>query len=438
MGEGSFGCVLKPSIPCANKKNVSYKNKVSKIMLSEEAMKELQEYAIISKIDKYQNYYLGVPLKCKPVNTNQTIKSVSKCKKINIEKDTLNEYSLLVQKNGGNDLKKFSEKIEYLSKTPENTRMIKHLWVEIHRLFRGIMNFQKYGIMHHDIKPHNIVYNLTKNRINFIDFGHMRNIKEEKRKALMSDNWIYDIPFWNYPLEIQFINLEQYSQLAKKNINGREKMFKEMLEEIKQKKDTKFVTAFSIFIKYIISDNETKQQKKKIMDKYLNAFHKMIMDDIHKGSYMSFVDKSMKTIDVYGLGMSLQFLLNRCKKFMDKTTVDKMEDCYFHMTTPNLLQRYTINEAIDQYELILLESNYLDYVGIHFENHEPIEPKKGIQKIMKSINHTDIDISKEQLEEAENSQCPPGFKMNNRTKKCVQVKNKTRKMFNKVVKKFLF
>jgi hypothetical protein len=428
VGEGSFGCVLKPSIPCANKKNISYENKVSKIMLSEEAIKELQEYAIISKIDKYQNYYLGVPIKCNPVNTKQTIKSVNKCNKISIEKNTFNDYSLLVQTNGGNDLKRFSEKLEKMSKTTENTRMIKKFWIEFHRLFRGIMNFQKYGIMHHDIKPHNIVYNQSKNRINFIDFGHMRNMVEEKKKALQSDNWIYDNAFWNYPFEIQFINNAQYLQFARKNVKGREGFFKDFIKDIKQKKDTKFVSAFNIFIKYILLDEENKDEKKKTVDKYLNAFHKMLIDDIHKDSYKSFVDKSMRTIDVYGLGMSLKYILNRCKHLMDASTVEKLEDCGFNMTTPNLMQRYTIEEAIDQYEMILSESKYLNDFGIQFENHVPIQQKKGIQKIIKSINHTDIDIPKQKMEELENSECPPGFKMNNRTKKCVRFNNKTKKI----------
>jgi len=81
IGEGAFGCVHKPSLICSNKR-ISYKNKISKIMLSNEAMKELNEYAMISSIDKKKEYYLGMPIKCKVKNTVKAVKAIDKCKHI--------------------------------------------------------------------------------------------------------------------------------------------------------------------------------------------------------------------------------------------------------------------------------------------------------------------------------------------------------------------
>jgi serine/threonine protein kinase len=83
----------------------------------------------------------------------------------------------------------------------------------------AIYSFEdKTNIIHHDIKPHNIVYNIDKNRINFIDFGHMRNIKTEINKSVQSNSWIYDVPYWNYPFEIQFLNKHDYITFAYKSI----------------------------------------------------------------------------------------------------------------------------------------------------------------------------------------------------------------------------
>ena len=58
IGEGGFGCVFKPSLKCADKK-ISYKNKISKWMLSKNAVEELQEYAVIAKADSNTDFYTG-------------------------------------------------------------------------------------------------------------------------------------------------------------------------------------------------------------------------------------------------------------------------------------------------------------------------------------------------------------------------------------------
>ena len=42
LGEGTYGCVHKPSLKCKNKR-LSYKGKISKIMHSSEAFKEMTE-----------------------------------------------------------------------------------------------------------------------------------------------------------------------------------------------------------------------------------------------------------------------------------------------------------------------------------------------------------------------------------------------------------
>jgi serine/threonine protein kinase len=107
-------------------------------------------------------------------------------------------------------------------------------WVEAHRLFRGLLVFQKYGIVHHDIKPQNLVYNTIDNRINFIDFGHMRNIKNELEKCDRSDNWIYDYPFWNYPFEIQFLNRGEYNYFVNKSEKEKERFVIDFIEDLKK------------------------------------------------------------------------------------------------------------------------------------------------------------------------------------------------------------
>jgi len=66
IGEGSYGCELKPSLKCKTTRPINYKNKISKIMEKSEAIIELEEYKRIEKVDKNANYYTGNPEMCIP------------------------------------------------------------------------------------------------------------------------------------------------------------------------------------------------------------------------------------------------------------------------------------------------------------------------------------------------------------------------------------
>jgi len=442
VGEGSFGCVIKPSLPCSDK-NISYKNKISKVMLSKEAVKELKEYAIISKIDKQNDFYLGNPTLCHVKNTKGSIKAIDKCNQLKKKylqkktvKDNINKFDLLVMNDGGINLKMLSSMIENMPYTAENTKKVKQIWIEMHRLFHGLSIFQKHDILHHDIKPQNIVFNMDENRVNFIDFGHMRNIKAEKQKCLESDNWIYDYPFWNYPLEIQFLNKKDYSNFAYKSNNEKNRFFTTLLDDLHKDSETKFVDAFRIFIDYIVH-KKSDSEEKNIINKYLFAYQKMIIDQIKPDKYNDFLNKSLKTIDVYGLGMSLYYLLNCSRKFLEKAVIDSMEDCFFNMTTSDVGKRFIIEQSIDIFESILIESGFMEEFGIVFEKHEIIENKNKKEKenssIYKKINRvkgSDLSVSKMDnnrlLNALELPECPNGLVMNVKTKKCTTKNSRNR------------
>ena len=85
IGEGKYGCVLKPSLKCRKtKKSFHYKNKISKIMKKSESATEMVEYDIMKRIDPSHQYYLGYPTKCSPKKTEMAKKSVKKCEHFSI------------------------------------------------------------------------------------------------------------------------------------------------------------------------------------------------------------------------------------------------------------------------------------------------------------------------------------------------------------------
>ena len=411
-------------------------------MISKEAIKELKEYSIIAKADKNNNFYLGIPTHCKVKKTKKTIKAIEKClhlKKKYFHKKSVNKViknlDLLVMKDGGINLKMLAIMVDVMKVTRENSIKIKRIWIEMHKLFRGILLFQKHGIVHHDVKPQNIVYNIDDHVANFIDFGHMRNISNEIKKSIASDNWIYDYPFWNYPFEIQYLNKDSYMEFASKSDIKKDNIFTNLLDDIHYNSETKFVDAFTLFMDYIIHNKNT-SDKKIILNKYLTEYHTMIMTQMNTERYYDFINKSISTIDVYGLGMSLYYLLNCSRNFLKSEIIVLMETCFFNMTTPNLLQRFTIQEATDSFEYILMESGFMDEFGLVFIKREIVKKNNKNNKINRKLNliaSSDISIHKMSKKRLKNAMyrpsCPVGYIMNSNTKKCVKRNNKTQKMF---------
>lgn len=106
IGQGSYGCVVKPSISCKGKKVVDYKNKVSKILHDTDAKKEMEEYDKVSSADKTNDFYLGKPYKC---NIFTPLKPADKAviEKCNIGNDVLaalDKYKLIIMEDGGENL----------------------------------------------------------------------------------------------------------------------------------------------------------------------------------------------------------------------------------------------------------------------------------------------------------------------------------------------
>lgn len=404
IGEGAYGCVHKPSLLCSNKR-ISYKNKISKIMLSKEAMKELKEYALISRVDKNNEYYLGMPTTCRVKSTPHAIKAVEKCKNIKKKylrrttvKKGLSKMSLLIMNDGGRDLKSMGSYFDRLSDNSDTIKKVKIFWTEMHRLFRALVSFQKYGIVHHDIKPHNLVYNTQTNRVNYIDFGHMRNIKTEMAKCEQSDNWIYDYPFWNYPFEIQFLNKGEYMHFVSKSKNERERFIIDFIEDLRVDRDTKFTNAFRIFMDYF-TRGKSGAEEKILINKYIMDFKRMVIEQLNVDNYEEFAKLSIESIDVYGLGLSLQYMLAYTKKFMEKELVYSLEECFYRMTTANLKERYTCSEAMNTFEICLSTMGYGS-----FDNNELVSNKeKSVEKSIGKIKDISINkMTKDQLKRAMN------------------------------------
>ena len=359
IGEGSYGCIHKPSLICKDNKKVSYKHKISKLLLTENAISELKEYMLISESDKKNEYFLGVPDLCKVKPTEIAIKSIQKCRKLTkknnnktITKNQLKKYSVLVMKYGGMDLEKVGLEFGKMAATETNRNKAKTFWKETMRLLTGLLTFQKHDIVHFDLKPQNIVYDKKTGRLNFIDFGHMRKITDSITNCRSSRNGLTESAFWNYPFEIQFLNQDQFLSTAQLNGDERNNWFLQFVSNTKTHAKDDFTIAFDTFMD-MFTENMNPEEKMRIDELYKTDFLKTLNEQIMIEDYDFFVEKSIKTIDLYGLGLALQYMLNYTSHLLPMDFIKKISELCYLMTTPDLSKRYTVEEAADNLQSAL-------------------------------------------------------------------------------------
>lgn len=352
IGEGSYGCIHKPSLICKDNKKISYKNKISKLLLTEYAIRELKEYMLISETDKKNQYFLGIPSLCKIKPSKLALKAIKKCKRLTkkhkISEKLIDNYSLLIMNDGGVDLEQFGLKCKKLEINDINQTKVSDFWKETGRILNGLLVFQTHNIIHFDLKPQNIVYNEKTNRINFIDFGHMRKITDAITDAKNNNNRLIESAFWNYPFEIQFLNKNKYIETAQLSMEGKKEWMHHFLSDLQNRENSEFVIAYETFMD-IFTENLSNEEQIEIDKQYKYDFYKTLTQQIILENYEKNVEKSIKTIDVYGIGLAFKIVLNYTSHLLPRKFTDKMNEICYFMTTPDLSKRYMINEIISQH-----------------------------------------------------------------------------------------
>ena len=362
IGQGKYGCVHKPSLRCTkNPKNMTYKNKISKIMKKKYAEIELDEYAVMQKIDNKQRFYLGTPIQCSPKHTRETIQSLRKCDYLRASK--INDYELLIMENGGNNLKMFANCVssyvfqnseddthncasfpngKKMNRIKKGKDIMKQFWNECNRLFIGLIVLQKNNIIHQDLKPQNIVYDVKKQRVNFIDFGLMTTIKEIKKLGLESkynNNELH----WSFPPEIVLINVTKFK--------NREQEFDNFITDIENPEGH-----INYFMEVTVPDYLKKRESVTIQQ-HIKDYHTMLFDELPRHSYDIFMTRIMETFDVYGLGISLIYVLNKTSKMIHNDMASELQSLFLQMVNFNVFRRIKPVEAHRKYEHILKKYN---------------------------------------------------------------------------------
>jgi len=405
VGEGSYGCVHKPSIHCdkAPSPGFNYDDHVSKILKTKYAKKELEEFLIIHHIDPSEDYHLGNPILCKPRLDEEVIKDIKRCKHLDnfdneSEKD---EYSLLLLKYGGPDIKALCSK--YLDKylATKKQEKVNTIILEIHNLIKGLQVFRKNNIIHYDIKPQNILFNNKTGKMKYIDFGLTKTRKEIIELCEKNENKLA-IYHWSYPLDNAFLNYREYDKYKTRNKVRRNFWKKELSEIIIN--DSKINTlelpitkpdTFKILFSYLDLDNKVPPTN--TQHGYIDSFFVGFNELIDNESKDFVISKILDSIDIYGLGFSMQYLVNTLqrKDYIDIAVYRRLSEFFSKMYSFNPLLRVTdLQVLVDEYENILLEIGVLTSLKKHFKNNIIAN---GSPKIDMSLKSESSDSSSKSL-----------------------------------------
>jgi hypothetical protein len=425
IGQGSYGCVLKPSLECKGKKRIDYKNKVSKILHDLDAKKEMAEYDKVSAADKKNNFYLGKPDKCSlaTINNNSSDPYWRAIRKCNIGADVLadiDRYKLIVMEDGGDNLVTYADKIRTWSKSEMSTELCEKFLLEIPRLLAGIKLFLDNNLIHFDLKPQNIVYNEKTGRLNFIDFGMMKNrrlIKLTAEKNLCRSVFFH----WSYPWELQFANRSKFDNITKnkdaqkREVNIIKDPYGQQSQHLKH------------FFYYSFDKDQNSFDFIEAVNYYLESYEAFISGgsaaSIEGMKYEDFLNKALDTIDIFGLGIALGYWFHAAKKHLDEDMAHKLEKMFFDAINPVLSSRCDINKLSADYHLFLFEFELLDKYDMELVNGITVERKTpSPMKAESPIKIPRLKKPDEEFVMADPRPCPPGKEINPKTGRCIKSK----------------
>lgn len=253
IGQGSYGCVVKPSFECKTKHD--YTDKVSKIMSDKDAIHEQKEMEIFKNMAGIEEFAMAYPEVCKPKLNAAFKKMIKDCDASPVKRKIAyyNDYSgisMLLLDDGGVDIHHFLFKL--FPKLSNHDKSV--FFTSILNLIKGLQFFVDNNIIHHDIKKQNMVYNIETGKAKYIDFGLMNRIDKFIETAKKSKNDMA-ISWSNFPTELscankKFFNKDTCSQY-------KEKMkYPQFLERVANSFDTYSLSlAFWQMFSTILNDN---------------------------------------------------------------------------------------------------------------------------------------------------------------------------------------
>lgn len=324
LGEGSYGCVVKPPVDCKNIKKLKKNhenNLVGKIFVKKETFdKEIKANKIAIQIDNTNNYLLTPNSFC--TLNKRDLKKTNRVKLCEFKHREFNKYYQLNMPYGGQTFKDYMKLNNLIS--------INDLLSLSLNLFESIALLEDKKMCHQDIKPDNILVKPDGKAV-LIDFTLMipfENIYSEINRHRLRYSYYPYPPEYKIYEYIHFQKCYQYdycNYVLNTYINDNLSVF----DNDKS-------------LKLLFANTE-------ILNILKPLINKMIIKDKNK-KLENYINKYTNKIDVYSLGITIVKLLKYTDYDMKNKKINEFLRNIIH---PNFEKRYSAKQAIQHIKQLL-------------------------------------------------------------------------------------
>ena len=452
IGQGSYGYIHYPHLLTTEddekeekeekEESEDFGPKVSKILEKKDAMDEMKKYKMFHDMDPECDFHLGEMVLAHPSEKNSEV--LLKLDNGRHIIQHLSEYRLILMNYGGASVRDYANNVRRdfrrfpkegpECKTHNNTESVvcfwsegrmpsttkskerialEGFWSETVRLVRGIERMLHHNMVHHDVKPSNVVYD--NHRLNFIDFGLVNYMDNIYRFSLNND-YDFTIFFYNMPPELFLYNESRFEQWRSMSSEERKEQLAHFcVSWIKPKEDDededvdedkysfsdslhmserelKYMADFEEYLDTLVTNQRKTAENcfnyctthdaipdvfidapspppppsisqrefssikplRPLHDLMMEGFADFMMHDIDLyTNFHEFMYASMHTMDIYGLGHTLLYVLIRTYQHLPHTFVYEMYTLLREMLDNNLTRRINIQLLQERFSVVL-------------------------------------------------------------------------------------
>lgn len=384
LDEGAYGCIHRPPLRCRAPSKMNYQGKVSKLISTEDAKKELNEYVLMDQADPERKFYLGKPETCPLSKEPVNVTPIKKCEMGTKVVSAPDKYRLILMKDGGTNWQKFAAEMNSLPTTFTNRVRMEQFWIEAHRMMLGIRTFLANDIVHHDVKAPNIVYDTKKKRMNFIDFGLMET-KSRAMEECKHDDYEWNRNWWYFPFESILLNRSSY----RNGVRGMDQETKARDFIQKHRMTDDWLTDF-------IEQTHVSGSEVEVLLQDFVDFLKESSNVNTSKKYDQFLSQYFDTLDIYGLGIACLHVLEKTHKFMNDAFVISAKTLFMKMICFHPMKRITIDHLLNEYEQLLESTGIASKYHVTFDSvsHELRYQTKSQINHLESMAEEIVDESK--------------------------------------------
>lgn len=401
IGQGAYGCVLRPAIPCANEPDEEegkeggvdpkegsassegvrqgLRGQVAKLMTTENAKKEIRAHRLAAKVDPDAEFTMPLPKVCRPKPSVRTMMSVkTKCRMgAKLIANNMAHTWMLRMPYGGLNLNALGEKLE-VDRIPDRSqrRVVRRIqfpnfFEQIQVLMDGLHRMYVASYIHHDVKPHNLLFDLEDNRLRLIDFGLLKTVAEVKRRRRGDPDKHARFHF-SYPLEMYFLSKQWFLRIALMNepkirtIEGAiHSLPGDLQREFSGAKEAFFNFSYTknkvdlarweedFYRGYIFLLDSAERSAKKAPPEARKS--PVLLWKYIEADYERMLQWFVERFDVYGLGFSLHYFFRRIRWYLSKSILKELDGLFYSMYHPNLGERISMPEALQRFTDISLK-----------------------------------------------------------------------------------